>query len=125
LEERFAHLPVLARNFDPTRTPFIRNARIEKRIIPASFEDARNDIRSYRFSDESIVRAHFSPNSPLLGRRMLLEIQVLGFHFLCPTVVSEVIDSTYDEEDVFGLRHDTLEGNIEAGTEWFVLKRNR
>jgi len=56
---------------------------------------------------------------------MLLEIQVLGFHFLCPTVVSEVIDSTYDEEDVFGLRHDTLEGNIEAGTEWFVLKRNR
>jgi uncharacterized protein (UPF0548 family) len=42
------------------------------------FERARVALANYQFSDPNIVIAHFDPALPLLGRRMLLEIQVLG-----------------------------------------------
>ena len=51
---------------------------------------------------------------------MLLEIQVLGLHYLCPAVVSHV----RDEPRTFGFRYDTLEGHIERGVEWFLLTQN-
>jgi uncharacterized protein (UPF0548 family) len=84
------------------------------------FERARVALANYEFSDPRIVLAHFDPASPLLGRRMLLEIRVLGLHYLCPAVVSRV----RDELDVFGFRYDTLEGHIERGVEWFLLTKN-
>jgi uncharacterized protein (UPF0548 family) len=84
------------------------------------FERARTALANYQFSDPRIVLAHFDPASPLLGRRMLLEIQVLGLHYLCPAMVSRV----RDEPDAFGFRYDTLEGHIERGVEWFLLTRN-
>jgi uncharacterized protein (UPF0548 family) len=84
------------------------------------FARAQAALANYQFSDPAIVLAHFDPVDPLLGRRMLLEIQVLGLHYLCPTVVSRV----REEPGVFGFRYDTLEGHLERGVEWFVLTRD-
>jgi hypothetical protein len=75
---------------------------------------------SYEFSVPGIVEAHFQPDSPLLLRRMLLEIKVLGLRYLCPVIVSCV----RDEADTYGFRYDTLDGHIERGAEWFLLTRN-
>jgi uncharacterized protein (UPF0548 family) len=84
------------------------------------FTRARVALANYQFSDPGIVRAHFDPAEPLLRRCMLLEIQVLGLHYLCPAVVNQV----REERDVFGFRYDTLEGHLERGVEWFLLTKN-
>ena len=84
------------------------------------FQRARTALANYQFSDPGIVLAHFDPAAPLQGRPMLLEIQVLGLHYLCPAIVTRV----RDEAGVFAFRYDTVEGHIERGVEWFVLTRS-
>jgi uncharacterized protein (UPF0548 family) len=84
------------------------------------FTRARVALANYQFSDPAIVLAHFDPAEALLGRRMLLEIQVLGLHYLCPAVVNRV----REEPGVFGFRYDTLDGHIERGVEWFLLTKD-
>lgn len=84
------------------------------------FERAGVALTHYRFSDPRIVMAHFDPEEPLLGRRLLLEIKVLGLRYLSPAIVNRV----REEPNVHGFRYDTLEGHIERGVEWFVLTRN-
>lgn len=84
------------------------------------FQRARVALANYQFSDPGIVLAHFDPAGPLLDRRILLEIQVLGLHYLCPAVVTHV----RDEAGVYGFRYDTLEGHIERGVEWFLLTKS-
>ncbi|AMY11817.1 hypothetical protein LuPra_05082 [Luteitalea pratensis] len=84
------------------------------------FARARAALANYQFSAPAIVLAHFDPAEPLLWRCMLLEVQVLGLHHLCPAVVNRVTD----EADVFGFRDDTLEGHLERGVEWFLITRN-
>lgn len=84
------------------------------------FARARVALANYQFSDPDIVRAHFDPLDPLPRRRMLLEIQVLGLHYLCPAVVTRVREAP----GVFGFRYDTLDGHIERGVEWFLLTKN-
>jgi uncharacterized membrane protein/uncharacterized protein (UPF0548 family) len=91
---------------------------------PHSFDELRSAVAAYRFSDPSIVRGYFDPEAPLLGRRMLLEIQVLGFRFLCATVVSEVLERRGEGESLFAFRYDTLEGHLESGMEWFILRHD-
>jgi uncharacterized protein (UPF0548 family) len=86
----------------------------------ALFERARVALATYQFSDPGIVVAHFDPASQLLHRRFLLEIKVLGLHYLCPAQVTRV----RDEDQVYGFRYDTLDGHIERGLEWFLLTRN-
>jgi uncharacterized protein (UPF0548 family) len=86
----------------------------------AYFARARVALASYQFSDPGIVVAHFDPAVPLLLRPLLLEIKVLGLHYLCPVVISNI----RDERTVFGFRYDTLQGHIERGVEWFLLTRN-
>src|SRR5688572_8938374 len=86
----------------------------------AIFDRARVALASYQFSNPRIVVAHFDPATPLLMRRLLLEIKVLGLHYLCPVVVHKV----RDEVGVFGFRYDTLEGHIERGVEWFLLRKD-
>src|SRR5688572_3347023 len=56
------------------------------------FTRARIALVNYQFSDPAIVVAHFDPEEPFLGRRMLLEIQAIGLRYLCPAVVSRVRD---------------------------------
>jgi uncharacterized protein (UPF0548 family) len=84
------------------------------------FARARIAVANYQFSNPRIVVAHFDPAGSLLQRRILLEIKVLGLHYLCPAVVSTV----RDEPNVFGFRYDTLVGHIERGVEWFLLTKN-
>ena len=84
------------------------------------FARARQALASYQFSDPNIVVAHFQPATPLLQRRILLEIQVCGLHYLCPALVTHV----RDEGGFYGFRYDTLEGHIERGVEWFLLAKD-
>jgi uncharacterized protein (UPF0548 family) len=84
------------------------------------FARARTAVANYQFSNPRIVTAHFDPAGPLLQRRILLEIQVLGLHYLCPALVNRV----RDEAGVFGFRYDTLDGHIERGVEWFLLTKD-
>lgn len=86
----------------------------------ACFARARIALASYQFSDRDIVVAHFDPAPPLLTRRLLLEIKVIGLHYLCPAEVTGV----RDEPHVYGFRYDTLAGHIERGVEWFLLTKN-
>ena len=86
----------------------------------AYFQRARVALANYQFSDRTIVVAHFDPKAALPGRRMLLEIKVLGLHYLCAAMVTKI----RDEPRVFGFRYDTLEGHIERGMEWFLLTKN-
>lgn len=85
----------------------------------ARFARAKTALATYQFSDPSIVVAHFDPDRPLHGRRLLLEIKIWGLHYLCPAVVSHV----RDEADVFAFRYDTLAGHFERGVEWFLLTK--
>jgi uncharacterized protein (UPF0548 family) len=84
------------------------------------FERARVALANYQFSDPGVVVAHFDPAGPLLHRRILLEVKVLGLRYLCPALVTRV----RDDGNVYGFRYDTLEGHIERGLEWFVLTKN-
>jgi uncharacterized protein (UPF0548 family) len=86
----------------------------------ACFRRASAALANYQFSDPSVVTAHFDPAAPLLGRRLLLEVKVLGLRYLCPAVVNKV----REERAIFGFRYDTLEGHIERGVEWFLLTKN-
>ena len=83
------------------------------------FERARVALANYQFSDPAIVVAHFDPAGPLLHRRILLEIKVLGLRYLCPALITRV----RDEGNVYGFRYDTLDGHIERGLEWFILTK--
>jgi uncharacterized protein (UPF0548 family) len=87
----------------------------------ATFDRAVRLLGDYEFSDPRIVSAHFDRARPLDGRRMLLELSVLGLRYLVGTVVPAV----HRDEDSFGFRYDTLEGHIESGAEWFFLVKDR
>jgi uncharacterized protein (UPF0548 family) len=87
------------------------------------FEKAWKLIKSYQFSDPTIVKAHYDPHEPLVGRTMLLELQVMGFRFLCGTRVNFDRSQITEKESSLGYRYDTLEGHIEAGSEWFMLTK--
>ena len=98
----------------------------EKQGPPAQdgyFERGWLAILGFKFSDPAIVTAHFDPDTPLLGRRMLLEVKVLGLRYLNGTVVSAVRTDATDRHTTYGFRYDTLAGHIEAGTEWFLLTK--
>jgi uncharacterized membrane protein/uncharacterized protein (UPF0548 family) len=87
------------------------------------FERAKQALDTYAFSDPTIVEAHFDPAQPLLGRRMLLELKVLGLRYLCGVRVVDVKDEDDDHRSVFGFRYDTLAGHLERGGEWFEVTK--
>jgi uncharacterized protein (UPF0548 family) len=87
------------------------------------FERGWQLIERYAFSDPRIVRAHFDRAAPLAGRRMLLEVLVLGLHYLGGVVVSDVRNQTSPDRSVRGFRYDTLEGHFERGFEWFQIEK--
>lgn len=130
LQARLARLPDTPLNFDGVEADmtadngwhhYYSEAVIASEPeLEARFERARAALTNYAFSKPSIVTAHFDPDVPLLARRLLLEIDILGVHYLCPALVNKV----RDEPDAFGFRYDTLEGHIERGVEWFVITRS-
>lgn len=137
LVRRMAALDTLDRNFDPDepKTPdrgweqhasetVIGREGSGPPLEGGAFHRAREAIIRYEFSDPKIVVAHFDPDHPLEGRRMLLEMKVLGLRFLAGTIVGAVREESTDGETVFGFRYDTLDGHIERGWEWFVLTKS-
>jgi uncharacterized protein (UPF0548 family) len=131
--ERLRALDSLPRNFDADEQMTTENGWnnyfLESVVAREDLE--QNDkfdrlaqgVTNYEFSDPTIVRAHFDRLAPLLGRRMLLDIQALRLHYLCPTVVTKVRDERGPMGRVFGFRYDTLVGHIETGVEWFLLTK--
>ena len=87
-----------------------------RRMVPA--------IAAYRFSEPDIVKGHFDPDTPLLGRRMLLELKPLFLHYLCGTIVGAVREESDETHTVWGYRYETLEGHVETGAEWFLLEKD-
>ena len=138
LLERQRSLAALERNFEEppdeiTSRPGwnqYRSDAVIAREMPGppapdgAFERARVAVASYQFSDPGIVLAHFDPRGPLLGRRILLEIQVLTLRYLCGTVVAAVTEESDEVRSTFAFRYDTLEGHIERGAEWFMLTKD-
>jgi len=89
------------------------------------FERARAAVVDYEFSDPDIVRGHFEPDAPLLGRRMLLELRAVRvLRYLAGVVVGDVRDERDEDGSTFGFRYETLEGHIEAGVEWFLVDKD-
>ena len=89
-----------------------------------AFQQARQLVSSYAFSDPGIVQGYFDARRALSGRPMLLELKVLGLHFLCGVVVRATRDEQLTGRSVFGFRYDTLEGHLESGAEWFLLSKD-
>jgi uncharacterized protein (UPF0548 family) len=93
-----------------------------------SWEIAARLVRGYEFADPSIVRARYDPDTPLLGRDMLLELRALGLVSVYVGVrVSEVWDDHRERDGrparVFGWAYRTLEGHVEQGEMgWQVWK---
>lgn len=138
LARRLKRLPALPRNFsDPPERMTIEHGwrqyyseAIIARGRPGPpekggpFERGRTAVRDYQFSDPRIVTAHFAPDEPLLGRRLLLELKALGvLRYLGGAVVGAVRSDSDEERTVFGFRYDTLEGHLEQGAEWFLLTK--
>lgn len=138
LAERLVEAGWLGRNFDATQSAMTRangwshyyseSVVARERSGPPDpagpFERARVALTGYQFSDPAIVVGHFDGAAPLLGRRMLLEVKVLGLHYLCAVVVAAVRDDRVEGRTTFGYRYDTLEGHIESGSEWFLLTKD-
>lgn len=91
---------------------------------PGPFHRARRALERYAFSDPGIVEAHFDPRTPLQGRRLLLELKVPLLRYLSGVLVTEVRDETSQDTSTYGFRYDTLEGHIERGWEWFLIRKD-
>lgn len=87
------------------------------------FERACQLAARFEFSDPRIVVGHFDRHRPLLGRPMLLELKALGFRFLAGVRITAVRQEVNTKGSVFGFRYDTLAGHLEAGAEWFLLRK--
>ncbi len=129
LHARLARLPDTPLNFDEVEEDmtvedgwhhYFSEAVIARQPdLDTRFSRAKAALTNYSFSKPQIVTAHFDPATPLLARRLLLEVNILGVHYLCPAVVNKV----RDQPDAYGFRYDTLDGHIERGVEWFLLTR--
>lgn len=90
------------------------------------FERARKVMETFDFSDPRIVRWHFSADEPLRGRTVLLELRSLGqkLRYLCAVRVGGTRLEHGEKCSIYGFSFETLEGHIEAGREWFLLKKD-
>ena len=138
LEQRLRGLDALERNFDAEEAEMtaargwhgyasealLTTERPGAPVEDGFFERGWLAMRNFRFSDPEIVTAHFDPDVALLGRRMLLEVRVLGLRYLNGTLVSAMRTDAVDGCTVHGYRYDTLAGHIECGAEWFLLSKD-
>jgi uncharacterized protein (UPF0548 family) len=92
--------------------------------LGGAFERAWRAVSDYLFSDPRIVKGHFDPSAPLLGRPMLLEARVWGLRYLGPVVVAAVRDEGTDGRSMRAFRYDTMAGHFERGSEWFVVTKD-
>ncbi|WNZ62531.1 DUF1990 family protein [Myxococcus sp. MxC21-1] len=96
------------------------------RPVPGGlFERAQQVLETFDFSDPRIVAWHFSDEEPMQGRTVLLELRALGqqLRYLCGVRVGGTREEHDEGCSVFGFSFETLHGHIEAGREWFLLKK--
>ncbi|MCP3166020.1 DUF1990 family protein [Myxococcus qinghaiensis] len=89
------------------------------------FERARGVLETFDFSDPRIVRWHFSSDTPLHGRTVLLELKSLAerLRFLCAVRVGDTRLEIGETCSVYGFSFETLDGHLEKGREWFLLRK--
>lgn len=88
------------------------------------FQRACAALKKYEFSDRRIVRAYFDERAELLNRPMVLQLRAFRqLRFLTGVRVGDVAAEEKNGETIFGYRYDTLEGHIERGAEWFLLRK--
>ncbi|NMO18367.1 DUF1990 family protein [Pyxidicoccus fallax] len=90
------------------------------------FERSRKVLETFDFSDPRIVRWHFSAEEPLKGRTVLLELKSLDqkLRYLCAVRVGGTRLEHGEKCSVYGFSFETLQGHIECGREWFLLKKD-
>lgn len=131
LRERLERLRGTSFNFEgdePGWTRYYSEAPIAREepgppMEGGAFERAWLAVQRYEFSDPGIVVAHFDPQSPMLGRDLLLELKVLGLRYLCGTRVERLREKEIGGFTIRGFRYDTLAGHLEQGAEWFLLTK--
>ena len=90
------------------------------------YAQVRAGIEGYRFGHPALTEASFDPESPLLGRDLLILIRVVFVRLLVGLRIGAVRETTSDSETRFGIRMDTLAGHILHGSEWVqVIKDHR
>jgi uncharacterized protein (UPF0548 family) len=95
-------------------------------LAEGPFRRAEVAVANYHFSDPDIVIGHFDADSRLLGRRMLLEMRAVRvLRYAAGVVVGSVLFEEQDGCSTFGFRYDTLQGHIEMGSEWFLLRKRQ
>ena len=138
LAERLARLGSRERNFDPDEAAMpdaagwrpVASESLLAREAPGppepdgAYVRARRAVADFALSDPRSVEAHYDREGPLLGRRMLLELKVLGLRFLGATVVAAVEEDEADGRTRFAYRYDTLAGHLERGLEWFEVSKD-
>jgi uncharacterized protein (UPF0548 family) len=84
-----------------------------------TWERARELMLRYEFADPKIVRALYTPDSPLEWRDMLLEARFFGLRFRFGVRVGGVLDTTCASDGrevrVWGWSYRTLQGHLEMG----------
>jgi uncharacterized membrane protein/uncharacterized protein (UPF0548 family) len=90
------------------------------------FERAQAVLETFDFSDPRIVRWHFDDEEPLQGRTVLLELRSLNqkLRYLCGARVGGTRLEHGDKCSIYGFSFETLAGHIEAGREWFLLRKD-
>ena len=93
------------------------------------FTRSQQAIRTYRFADPRITHGHFDPQTPLLGRNILVDVHALMLRFLVGLRVVAVVDRVDGppgaEQTRFGIRLDTLTGHIIHGSEWIQILKDQ
>ncbi|GEL73771.1 DUF1990 family protein [Myxococcus virescens] len=136
---RLARARTLARNFpevsgemtlqggwSQVRSESVLGREPPGRPVPGGlFERAQQVLETFDFSDPRIVAWHFSDEEPMQGRTVLLELRALGqqLRYLCGVRVGGTREEHDEGCSVFGFSFETLHGHIEAGREWFLLKK--
>ena len=90
------------------------------------FERSRRVLDTFDFSDPRIVRWHFSTEEPLCGRTVLLELKSLNqkLRYLCAVRVGGTRLEHGEDCSIYGFSFETLQGHIESGREWFLLRKD-
>ncbi len=139
LQKRLEHVATLERNFedDPSELESrsgwysyksestLGRAPTGPPVDDGPFERACAALSRYRFSDTRIVQAYFDDDAELLGRPMVLILRAFrGLRFVTGVRVGAVRHEVGEDETVFGFRYETLQGHIERGAEWFILRKD-
>lgn len=94
-----------------------------------SFAAAQNAIINYQFANPRLIQVYYDPNSPLVGRNLLMFAKFAGFRFTFGARITIVIDETKLNNHnqpikAWGYAYRTLKGHFEIGEIRFEVTKN-